>query len=256
MKQHYFLLRELVRRDFKGRYAGSILGFLWSFVQPLYQLLLFSFIFGTVMSISPIGERTESFGIFLFCGLLPWTAINEGVLRASTAITENAAVVKKLSFPSELLIVAVCVAALLHEGIATGVFLVILMLKGEFAVSGWPLLAVALPLQFSLTLGLGLILSSIHVFFRDTAQVVTMFFMGWFYITPIVYPLGQVPEAYVGWIQLNPLTTLVALYREAFLGGEFRWIPGLGWLTLWSVGSLVLGFWLFRSLKPAFADEI
>ncbi len=256
MTQHLFLLRELVRRDFKGRYAGSMLGFLWSFVQPLYQLVLFSFVFGTVMRISPVGERTESFGIFLFCGLLPWTAINEGVLRAATAITENAAVVKKLSFPSELLVVAVCLAALLQEAIATGVFLLVLITTGHLSIAGWPLLLVAVPLQLALTLGLGLILSAVHVFFRDTAQVVGMFFMGWFYFTPIVYPLGLVPEKFMPWIELNPLTTLVTLYREAFLGGELRWIPGLGWLILFSVCSLVMGLKLFRSLKPAFADEI
>ncbi len=256
MTQHLFLLREFVRRDFKGRYAGSALGFLWSFVQPLFQLVLFNFVFATVMNLSPAGERTENFAVFLFCGLLPWTAFSEGVQRASTAITENAILVKKLNFPSEILVLAVCMAALLHEGIAAVVFLVILGLFDQLSLAGLPVLLIALPLQMALTLGLGLMLSSVQVFFRDTAQVLGMIFMGWFYMTPIVYPLSLVPIEFRPWLELNPLTTLVGLYRQAFLGGTVPWGPGLGWLAVASGASLVIGLRVFRSLKPAFADEI
>ncbi|MCB1035365.1 MAG: ABC transporter permease [Acidobacteria bacterium] len=256
MTQNLFLLREFVRRDFKGRYAGSALGFLWSFVQPLFQLVLFNFVFATVMRLSPAGERTDNFAIFLFCGLLPWTAFSEGVQRSSTAITENATLVKKLNFPSEILVLATCMAALLHEGIAAAVFLVILGLFGQLSLAGLPVLLLALPLQIALTLGLGLVLSSLQVFFRDTAQVLGMIFMGWFYMTPIVYPLSLVPETFRPWVELNPLTILVGLYREAFLGGTVPWSPHLGWLALASGVSLVGGLTLFRSLKPAFADEI
>lgn len=245
-----------MRRDFKGRYAGSALGFLWSFVQPLFQLVLFNFVFATVMNLSPAGERTENFAVFLFCGLLPWTAFSEGVQRASTAITENATLVKKLNFPSEILVLAVCVAALLHEGIAAAVFLVILGLFDQLSLAGLPVLLVALPLQMAFTLGLGLMLSSLQVFFRDTAQVLGMIFMGWFYMTPIVYPMSLVPADYRPWLELNPLTTLVGLYRQAFLGGSVPWGPELGWLAVVCGASLVAGLLLFRSLKPAFADEI
>ncbi|MDY7092046.1 MAG: ABC transporter permease [Acidobacteriota bacterium] len=256
MTQHLFLLRELVRRDFRGRYAGSVLGFLWSFVQPLWQLLLFSFIFGSLMKISPLGERTDNFGVFLFCGLLPWTAFHEGIVRASTAITENASLVKKLNFPSELLILAVALGALLHEAIAAAIFVVVLVLMGELVLTGLPLLLVALPLQLALTLGLGLLLSAVHVFFRDTAQVVTMVFTGWFYFTPIVYPMSLVPERFLPWIEANPLTALVALYRAAFLGGPPVDPSGVLLLALWSVASAALGLFLFLRLKPSFADEI
>ena len=85
MRHHLFLLKELVKRDFQGRYAGSALGLVWSFLQPLWMLLLFTFVFSTVMKISLAGARTGHFAIFLFCGLLPWMALQEGVMRASTA---------------------------------------------------------------------------------------------------------------------------------------------------------------------------
>lgn len=265
MRQSFFLLRELVKRDFQGRYAGSLLGLLWSFVQPLWLLLLYTFVFSTVMKVPLHGERTENFAIFLFCGLLPWTAIHEGVLRSTTAVTDNAALVKKLSFPSQILVLAVVLAALLHEAIAFAVFLLILAVTGELAWTSLPLLLLALPLQVALTLGLGLLLASVHVFFRDTAQVLGMLFTGWFFLTPIVYPLSLVSEGYSwrgmelplrGLIQLNPLTALVGLYRQALLGASPPATSGLVSLAAGACGALLLGGWLFRRWRPAFVDEI
>lgn len=256
MPRHVFLLKELVKRDFQGRYAGSLLGFVWSLVQPLWLLLLFGFVFGTVLSISPLGERTSSFAVFLFAGLLPWMAIGEGVQRGSTAITENAELVKKLSFPSAVLVLAVVLAALLHQAIASGLFALVLLVRGELSWSTLPLLLLAVPLQVALTLGLGLLLAAVHVFYRDTAQVIGMVLNGWFYLTPIVYPLDMVPERYRGIIEANPLSHLVALYRQAFLGPELMPPAGVGWLALFAALLLAAGLALFRRLRPAFVDEI
>ncbi len=256
MRRHLFLLRELVKRDFQGRYAGSLLGFLWSFVQPLWMLLLFSFVFSTVMRVSPVGERTQHFGVFLFCGLLPWMALHEGVLRAATAVTDNANLVKKLRFPAEVLVLAVVLAALLHEGIAAAIFLGVLVWLGEVSWTGLPLLLVAVPLQAALMLGLGLLMAALQVFFRDTTQVLGMVFTAWFYLTPIVYPLALVPGRFRAWVEANPLTPLVGLYRQAFLGGESALAPGTWALALAAAVLLSAGFWLFRRLKPIFVDEI
>jgi lipopolysaccharide transport system permease protein len=258
VKHHLFLLRELVKRDFQGRYAGSMLGFAWSFVQPLWLLLLFTFVFSTVLKIRIVdaGNPGGHFAAFLFSGLLPWIAIQEGVLRSSTSITDNSVLVKKLRFPAEILVVGVVLAALLHEAIAAAVFLVVLAVIGDFAWGGLPMLLLALPLQIIFTLGLGLLLSAVQVFFRDTAQLLTMLFAGWFYLTPIVYSLGSVPARLRPWIELNPLTPLVELYRQAFLRGHMAVAPGTGALAVSAVVLLCAGFWLFRRLKVAFVDEI
>ncbi len=257
-RNHLFLIKELVRRDFQGRYAGSLLSFLWSFIQPLWLLLLFTFLFSTVMRIKleQYGYPTTNFGIFLFAGLLPWMAIQEGVQRSSTAITDNAALVKKLRFPSEILIVSIVLGALLHEAIAAGVFVVVLAVVGQLSVPALAWLALALPLQLALTAGLGLLLASIHVFFRDTAQIVGMVLSGWFYLTPIVYPLGMVPERFRPWIEANPLTPLISLYRAAFLGRPFTPGPTAIGLGLAAVLLPAAGLWLFRRLRPTFVDEI
>jgi lipopolysaccharide transport system permease protein len=258
VKRHLFLLRELVKRDFQGRYAGSMLGFAWSFVQPLWLLILFTFVFSKILHIKIVDADNPGghFAPFLFSGLLPWIAIQEGVLRSSTSITDNSVLVKKLRFPAEILVVGVVLAALLHEAIAAAVFLVVLAVIGDLVWGGLPMLLLALPLQILFTLGLGLLLSAVQVFFRDTAQLLTMLFTGWFYLTPIVYSLGSVPPRLRPWIELNPLTPLVELYRQAFLRGHMALVPGTGALAISAAVLLFAGFWLFRRLKVAFVDEI
>lgn len=257
MRQSFFLLGEFTRRDFRSRYAGSVLGFFWSFVQPLWSLALFTFLFSTILKISPgIGERTSNFAIFLFCGLLPWMAVQEGISRASTAITDSAGLVKKMSFPSTLLVWAVVFAALLHEAIALGLFVIVLAVTGHLAFSGLSLLVIAIPLQVALTAGLGFLAGSVNVFYRDTAQIMSMVLQGWFYLTPIVYPLSLVPEKYQWVLQLNPLTNLVTLYREALLGGTLPPVASLAPLAGSAFVSLAVGMWVFKRLRPAFADEI
>lgn len=257
LRHSLFLLGEFTRRDFRGRYAGSILGFLWSFVQPLWNLALFTFLFSTVMKISPgIGERTSNFAIFLFCGLLPWMAMQEGITRATTAIIDSASLVKKMSFPSELLVFSVVLSALLHEAIAAGLFFVILACTGQLSLSGFWILLPAVPLQIALTVGLGLAGAAFHVFFRDTSQIIAMVMLGWFYLTPIVYPIGLVPPQLQPLLNLNPLTVLVTLYREAFLGGSMPEISFLMPLILSAIIALGAGLWFFNRLRPAFADEI
>lgn len=259
MTNQVFLLTELVKRDFQGRYAGSLLGFLWSFVQPLWSLVLYTFVFSTVMKISPgLGARTDSFAIFLFAGLLPWMAIQEGVMRGATAITDNGTLVKKLSFPPALLVLAVVLAALLHQAIAAAVFVVILLLLGKATLGGLPLLVVAVPLQVALTVGLALFVGAVNVFFRDIPQILGMILNAWFYLTPIVYPLHLVPERYQGFVELNPLTALVELYRQTFLGGRISLagVGGVGLLVVFAAVVLSAGLWLFSRLRPVFVDEI
>jgi lipopolysaccharide transport system permease protein len=262
VRRHFFLLKQLVQRDFQGRYAGSLLGFVWSFVQPLWMLLLFTYVFSTVMKIGVVAPNGPHFALFLFGGLLPWMALQEGVLRSATVIQDNANLVKKLQFPAEILVLAVVLAALLHEAIAAVLFVVVLLWHGELHLASLPWLLVALPLQVALTLGLGLFLGAIQVFFRDTAQVVGMVFTGWFYLTPIVYPLAQVPERFRPWVEANPLTGLVGLYRQALLGDSFFGTGGLSLaacaaiLALAATLALTGGYLLFHRLKPAFVDEI
>ena len=255
----WFLVRELVKRDFQSRYAGSVLGAIWSLVQPLFTLALFTFVFGVLLDLKlkELGvNRTESFALFLFGGLLPWMAFQEGVSRATTAVTDNADLVKKLRFPPQLLLVSIVLGALLHAGMAAIIYLGVLLFEGELSVTSLPILLVALPIQVALTLGLGLVFGALHVFFRDTGQFVTLILNAWFYFTPIVYAWEHVPERLWGLLALNPLTGIVELYRAAFLGGPLDTLRGVPVSAGTALVVLLLGLWLFSRVSPCFADEI
>ena len=252
-----FLFRELVKRDFQARYAGSALGLIWSLVQPLWQLVLFTFVFSAVLKFRlPEGEPIASFPVFLFAALIPWSAFQEGVSRSTTAITDNASLVKKLSFPPELLILSAIAGGLVQSAISAAIFVVYLAVAGDLSLSTLPWLLLALPLQIALTLGIGLLLAALQVFLRDVVQVVGVGMTTWFYLTPIVYPFSLVPEWLKIWLSLNPLTGLVGLYRLAFVGGHFDDWLAVGLLAALAVVALVVGRLVFQSLRPGFADEI
>ena len=188
-------------------------------------------------------------------------AVNEGLSRATTAITDNADLVKKMRFPCEVLVLAVVLSALIQSAIAGLVFLVVLGITGEASWATLPLVVVPLVPQLSLTLGAGLLLSALHVFFRDIVQLVTMVLAAWFYFTPIVYPLSFVAASdrtagVVAWLELNPLTPIVGWYRAALLGGPFEWDGGSWILLAASLAFLALGWMVFRRLRGSFPDEV
>lgn len=252
-----FLLRELVRRDFSQRYAGSLFGFAWSFIQPLWQMILLSVVFSLIMRISLKTEVTDRFWVFLFCGLLPWTAVQEGIMRSATSIIEHGEMVKKIAFPAEILVIAVASTALVHQGITLVIFLAALALVGELSWQHLWLLPFAFLFQVLLTLGIGYFVAAIQVYFRDAVQLLGLFMNAWFYLTPIVYPLAMIPEKALPFVLANPLAVLVTLYRYAFLGGEAeRWLIGFGPLVATTCLVLAAGLTVFRRLKPGFSDEI
>jgi ABC-type polysaccharide/polyol phosphate export permease len=252
-----FILRELVRRELQGRYAGSTLGFFWSFVQPLAQVLLLTFVFSTIIRV-PADSRWPhvGFAAWLFAGLLPWLGVQEGVLRSVTAMTDNAGLVKKLRFPRDMLVLSVVIAALVHQAVAALVFITLLAASQTLAPGGLPLLLVAVPLQLALTLGMGLLGAAAHVFFRDLGQMLGVVFMTWFYVTPIVYPLRLAPEPWRDWLAWNPLTPLVELYRQAFFGGNVKTPEGMGLLIVAAAIAVLVGLGVFGWLEPVFADEV
>ena len=253
-RQHLFLLRELVLRNLRARYAGSGLGLAWSLLNPLWQLLLFTYVFSFVLRFSLEGERTQNFAVFLFCGLLPWMAIHEGVSRSASALTDNADLVKKMRLPGELLVASLVLGALLHAAVGVVAFIVILAAIGELSVGSLPLLLVAVPVQAAMTFGLGLGLAAANAYFRDTAQAAGLVLNAWFFLTPIIYSVHVTPVQYQRFVEWNPLTGLVYLYRAAFLGGG---IPvSLVPLLAVTIAAVVLGGTLFARLKHGIADEI
>ncbi len=252
----FFLLKEMVLRDIRSRYAGSSLGILWAVGQPILWMLLYTLVFSLILRV-PVDKEYASFAEFLMAGLLPWMAIQEGVARSSSALTDNAAMVKKTVFPLETLVLSVVLAAVVNQVIAFAVFAVYVAGVGHLS-PGWLLLALpALVLQTILTFGIGCFAATVTTFLRDTAQVIGIALTVVFWATPIVYPAALVPAGHrwlLAVLKANPVTHLVEWYRGAFTTHTLPSSSSVLYLTAVSLLAALAGSALFAKARPHFAD--
>jgi lipopolysaccharide transport system permease protein len=248
-----FLLKEMVLRDVRARYAGTGLGVLWAFALPILWMLLYTGVFGLVLRV-PVDPGFASFPEFLMAGLLPWMAISEGVSRSATCLIDNAPMVKKTVFPLELLVLSVVLAAVVNEIIALAVYGVYVGLLGHLRAGWLALLVPALALQVLLTFGLGCLAATLTVFLRDTAHAVGIALTVVFYATPIVYPASLVPPRLRPILEANPVAALIDLYRRAFTLHSPPAPGALAGLVAASVVAALAGGALFSRARSHFAD--
>ncbi len=250
-----FLLKEMVVRDLKSRYAGSGLGVLWAFALPVLWMFLYTAVFAVILR-APVEKGYASFPEFLMAGLLPWMAISEGISRSSSALTDNAAMVKKTVFPIETLILSVILAAVVNQVIGFLVYAVYVALVGHFSF-GWTLLALpALLLQVLLTFGAGCIAATVTTFLRDAAQAISIGLTVVFWATPIVYPAALVPARFRPILAANPITHLTEWYRRAFTLHTLPDARSALYLVVCAVAAAAVGSALFFRARPHFADLI
>jgi ABC-type polysaccharide/polyol phosphate export permease len=245
----------MVLRDLRARYAGSGLGLAWAFAHPVLWMLLYTGVFSMVLRV-PVEPGYASFPEFLMAGLLPWMAIQEGLARSASVLVDNASMVKKTVFPLETLVLSIVVAAAVNEAIAFSVFAVYVALVGHLQL-GWLLLIVpAMAFQILMTFGLGCIAATLTAFVRDTAHAVGIVLTIGFYATPIVYPASLVPERLRPFLQANPVTHLVDLYRRAFTLHAAPEPASIAYLTAFSLLAAAAGAAIFARARPHFADLI
>jgi lipopolysaccharide transport system permease protein len=251
------LIASFVRRDIQSRYRGSIAGLLWTVLNPLLLLGLFTFVFSIILKIrlGPESGTTE-FALFVFCGLLPLTAIQEGLTRSTHVLIDNANLIKRSLFPAFVLPVPPALAAVVQQAIGTGVLILALLATGHGLSVFFPLLAVVMLLQVVFTVGLGWLLASLTVFFRDIGQFLGLAFTLWMFITPIVYPPSMMPEDLRFLLAINPLALLVESYRALLLQGSLPPLTHLLWLAVFAGASGLAGYLTFSKLEPAFADVL
>ena len=240
-----------MKRDFTARFTGSALGLFWAVLQPLTLVILYWFVFTYMFSRGP-GSRNDEYMYFLIAGLIPWLAVNEGVIRSTTSIVENAPMVRRLAFRSELLVVVPNASAIIFETIGLLLFIGFLLLRGTAPRLIW-LLPFALVLQFSLQVGLGWFLAAMYVFFRDLLPILGFALSVAFYLSPILYPVAGRFEKIFIW---NPMTPLLGLFRSAMLSAA---LPGIGSLVFLVVVATALfsgGLAFFRRAQATLADLI
>lgn len=251
------LIQTLVVRDVKVRYRGSILGFFWSFINPLLLLLVYTFVFSVVLKgFRPVD--IEPYALFLFCGLLPWTWFSSALLESSNSLIVNSNLIKKVLFPAEVLPIVSVLSHMVHFVLALPILVIFIVFYGKslqlIELIWFP---VVILVQLVLTIGLALFLSALTVHFRDVRDLLSNVLTLWFFATPIIYPMSMVPSAGKFMMDLNPFSHLAIAYQEIlFFDGDFgHW----KWLLVLLVVSIVLfmcGYALFDRLRDSFAEEV
>lgn len=255
------LLTTLVQRDLESRYKGSILGNLWSLLNQLSQLLIYTYVFSIVLKVKlnlqGVPANNLTYGLWLFAGLLPWTAFLTGFLQASSAVISQPNLVKKVVFPLTLLPLVPVFSAFLESTLGLMALILLTGLITQKLQITLGLLPVVWIPQLLLTAGLGYWTAALTVFLRDVPQSLGIITNLWFYLTPIVYPADVIPEPWRTWLMwCNPLAAITQLYRDLILIGEVQhWGEGV---TATGISLLIFlgGLWFYRRLRPAFADVL
>jgi len=246
------LLRELIKRDFVGRFTASALGVFWVVLQPAILVGVYWFVFTFMIPMRGIFPGGGSYISFLLSGLLPWMAINEGLMRGMTSIVENAPMVRRLPLRSELLVVVPNVSAMLFETVALILYMVVIAMTRGMPAMAW-LLPFALALQLSLQIGVSLMLAATYVFFRDLAQILGFVLSVLFYLSPILYqPAGRFAKLFA-W---NPLTPLLGLFRSALLGSPLPDVPSIVFLLAATAAAGIASLLFFRRVQPDLVDLV
>lgn len=252
------LLPPFVERELKEQYAGSSLGAVWNIIQPLLFILLYWWIFATIMRVqfprhSPLADTP--FITFLLSALLPWFAFQEGLIRATNAIINRRDMVCKVHFPILVFPLAAISAAFIIHTISYLIFLISYMIwRGEFSITTWLAAILLLSLQLIITFGLGLFFAAITVYLRDIQQLLNLLLTVLFYTAPILYPITQVPAKFHHLIYFNPFTVLAESYHNAILIGTWPPLSTLLWLIVGAGISLTCGIFVFKRLEPGFTD--
>jgi lipopolysaccharide transport system permease protein len=256
------LIQSLVSRELKARYRGSVLGFFWSFFNPLLLLIVYTIVFNYILPNRAL--ETQPYALFLFSGLLPWTWFSSSLLEASSVIASGGNLIKKIIFPAEVLPFVSVLANLVHFLLGTPIlFLFIFFYRVPLT---WNLLFFPLIIfiQLIITVGFSLWISSLSVHFRDLRDILANLMTLWFFSTPVIYPFHLAIEHYESPISrlfqyvvfLNPISYLMDSYHKAVFYGR---MPELKYLMIVFAVSLIIfisGYFVFDRLRDTFAEEV
>jgi len=251
------LLWNFVVRDFKSRYAGSLLGIFWNVIHPLASIIIYVVVFSRFMGARlPGTSDVYAYGIYLCAGLLPWNAFAEVISRSTTVFMDQAHLLKKVNFPKKLLGGSIVVSSFINFLIGYSIFLMFLLLTGHRL--GWTsgVLIGLLILQFVFSFGLGLILSTLNVFFRDVSQLVSVVLQFWFWLTPIIYIEEILPQVARGMLYLNPMYYFVRGYQVVVMHDVLPPVWLVGTASALAVAALAGGSMVFFRLKDEIVDEV
>jgi lipopolysaccharide transport system permease protein len=251
------LIQTLVARDLKARYRGSALGFLWSFINPLMLLGIYTFVFTKILPDAHTKEL-QPFALFMFCGILPWTWFSSSLSEASASLIAGGNLIKKVLFPAEVLPIVSVLANMIHFFLGLPILIAFLIYYQKppdaFDLVWFP---VTVLVQLIFTVALVLALSALTVHFRDLRDIISNLLTLWFFATPIIYPMGLAQGLSKRALDMNPMTHIILPYQEIlfYTGDIGHW----KWLLATGAASIVFFFaayWLFDRLRDSFAEVV
>ena len=253
------ILREMVATDFKVRYQGSVLGYLWSLLKPLF---LFAILYIVFTYIIPLGKAVEHYPVYLLTGIVLWNFFTEATMQGASSIVSRGDLIRKVSIPRYLVVLASTLSALINLGLSLIVVVVFALLNGVVPSFEW-LLIIPIVVQLVIfALGVSFLLSALYVKFRDITYIWEIFLQAGFYATPIIYPLAMVPENLQKWFFLNPMAQIIqdARYALATDTSVTIWSTVHSWVVVVPFAIIAIlfaiGVWYFKRRSPYFAEDI
>jgi ABC-type polysaccharide/polyol phosphate export permease len=249
------LLFQLVRRDFEQRFVGSAIGWFWGLIHPLVLLLSWVYIFQVCLK-QPPPKGVSSYPLFIFSGMLPWLLFSDSVQRSAASLLDQANLITKSVFPSEIVPVSVFLSSLVSHLLA----MVLMVGAAALVLHKFSAFLLLLPVYMFLvglfSVGMGWVVASLHVFLRDTAQFLSVVLTFWFWMTPIMIPEDRVPHKVRFVVLANPMNYAVRVYRSAVLDAQWPNPMDVAILAATSLAVFVLGGLFFRYMKRGFADVL
>lgn len=246
------MIVSLVRKDLRGRYKGSVLGFLWTFINPLFQLIIYTIVFSYILK-----SGIEHYYLFLFVALVPWIFFSAALTGGSSCIISQQDMVKKIYFPREVLPISYTTSSFVNMLFCfIIIFIVMIFARVHVTILALLCLPLVMVVEYVLAIGIALLASAVTVYFRDFEHIISIVSMGWMYLTPVIYSVDIVPKPYMPLFNLNPMTPVINAYRDILYYGtvpEFRTL-----LHALAMGLifLVIGWLVFEKLKKHFVEEL
>lgn len=245
------LLKSNTKKEVRGKYKHSFLGVLWSFLNPLLQIMVYAIVFPLILK-----NNQEHYVVFLCCGLIPWNFFSIAINRAAGTMLENGNIIKKVYFPREILPISIVLSEAINFLISTVIILAFVLFDGiplTPYILYYPLI---LLVQSILILAISFIISAVTVYIRDIQHLISVVLQLFFYATPIVYAANTIPENFAWILQYNPMTYIINGYRDIFLNQTAPDVKMLCILLVILIVVCAIGYMIFHKLQKGFAEEL
>lgn len=246
------MVLELTHRELRGKYKGSVLGFLWTYINPLMQILVYAFVFSQIFR-----SGIESFHLYLIVSMFPFNFFTGGVIQGLGSIRYQGELVKKVYFPRQILPIVSLTVNFVNLLISFAIIYSILLVSGwgiNLRIQGW--LIPVMGIEYMFALGLAFLLSAVEVYFRDIEHIVSVLMMIWMYVTPMFYSIEIIPEKFLKFFYCNPMLYIISMYQQILY---YKVTPDLTYMLrglLFAISFFIIGSIVFKVLEKRFAEEL